>query len=388
MFILVRPVGLSCQLACKYCYYKAGHENLKSAQAGRMDLSIIDKLLEGLLRLPEKYNTICLHGGEPLLVGKRWFGEFVNKILKFNESNLEKKLSIAIQTNGIDIDEEWIDLFKRGSVGISLSLDGPKGIHDSARLDRKGYGTFDQIIDTIGKLKSSNFSPSIISVLTKNSLKLSPNKYYVFFSDLGIKEMDIAPYIETGNSEMEVLARNSYEPDVSDLTLFLNTLFDVWLYHSKTDGFVNIRSFEQTVGALLGYTPTLCNRKAGIACGRTPCIMPDGSVFACDLETDGIDLKLGSLRNENFEDIVKVERLQKLHNYVKQAFKELGCYNCGFLGVCAFACPRFAFSKRNLSAYCTFTKGFVEHVKSRLNDISEELFSDKIEFTSFGWNSS
>jgi len=288
----------------------------------------------------------------------------------------------------LEIDEEWIKFFKRGSVGISLSLDGPGNIHDSARFDRKGYGTFARVIEIIQRLRLSNFDPSIIAVITKNSFKLNPNEYYLFFSSLEIKEMDIAPYIETGTSETEILARKLYEPYVTDLTLFLNSLFDAWLFRCENDGFVNIRSFEQTVGALLGYTPTLCNRKVGIACGRTPCIMPDGRVFACDLESDEIDLKLGSLKNENFEDIVKAERLQQLHNYIKQAFKELGCYNCGFLGVCAFACPRFAFSKRDLSVYCSLTKEFVEHVRTRLNHISEKIFSDEIEFISFGLDSS
>ena len=106
-----------------------------------MDLSIVDRVIEGLQTLPERFHTICLHGGEPTLIGKAWFKDFVFKVNAFNQSRADKRISIAIQTNGIEVDEDWIELFKLGSVGVSVSIDGPEVIHNSARVDRKGNGT-------------------------------------------------------------------------------------------------------------------------------------------------------------------------------------------------------------------------------------------------------
>jgi len=347
-----------------------------------MDISIVDSILEGFAKLPEKYHTICLHGGEPLLMGKKWFKQFVGKIHSFNEKNTEKRVSIAIQTNAIDIDDEWIELFKLGPIGVSVSIDGPQDIHDFARIDGTGKGTYERVIASIQSLKKAKIEPSAIAVVTKYTTLLKPEDYYHFFSDIGLREIDIAPYIETGDSKIEESIRISYEPDPMKLSSFVKGLFDVWLFDSNSDGFVNIRSFEQTVAALLGYIPTLCNRQGGLACGRTPCIMPDGTVFACDLETDQIDLRLGSLVFEKFENIIRPERLSQLHNYIKQAFLKLGCYSCGLLGLCAFACPRFAFAKRNLSSYCCpFSKEFINHVRNRLDCISKEICGDTIEFT-------
>lgn len=343
-------------------------------------MSLVQKIIDGLHALPERYHTICLHGGEPTLIGKSWFERFAALVTQFNQSSDDKRISIAIQTNGIEIDEDWIQLFKLASVGISISIDGPQLIHDSARVDRKGRGTFERVKSCIQRLNDARLDPSAIAVLTKESMMLEPAQFYSFFADLPTKEIDIAPYVETGTSDTEKIARSQFEADVRSLTTYMNQLFDVWFYDSRPSQYVNIRCFEQTVGALLGYTPTLCNRQGGFACGRTPCVMPDGTVFACDLETERIDLRLGNLHSEKFEEIVQPERLIPLHKHIAEAFETLGCYSCGLLGLCAFACPRFAFSGNHFKSYCDFTKDFVSHVKTRLNGYSMAVSHQKLDF--------
>jgi uncharacterized protein len=383
MFILLQPVGLECQLSCVYCYYKNSRSQLRGSQieTKKMDISIADNILEGLAKLPTKHHTICLHGGEPLLIGKRWVGEFIDKIRAFNE-NTKKRISIAIQTNAIAVDEEWIELFKLGSMRVSLSIDGPKNIHDIARIDKIGNGTYDRVITSIQKLKQAGIEPTAISVVTKYTTSINPKDYYDFFLDIGLRNIDIHLYIEKGDSRIEELARISHEPDPTELPFFMKSLFDVWFQNSNPDSFVNIRLFEQTVAGLLGYMPTLCNRKGGFACAQTPCIMPDGTVYACNSETYQIDLTLGSLTNENFEDMFKPERVTQLLNRIKQTPQAMQCYSCNLLGLCEFACSRFIFAKRNLSSYCCqFSKDFIDHVKNRLNRLSEDICGDVIEFT-------
>jgi hypothetical protein len=38
----------------------------------------------------------------------------------------------GMTTNGVLIDAEWVDLFKRHGVQITLSIDGPKNVRDKA----------------------------------------------------------------------------------------------------------------------------------------------------------------------------------------------------------------------------------------------------------------
>lgn len=380
MFLLLRPVGLNCQSDCGYCYYKSGHPQLTSHASSRMPIHFIDRIFDGFKKLPDKYHTICLHGGEPLLIGKKWVSQLVEKVRMFSHENNDIRLSLAIQTNGLKIDNEWIDIFKKGCFGVSVSFDGPETIHDSVRIDKKGNGTYKRVFKSIKELQASEIYPSVISVISKETLKLSPNDYYSFFQENKINEMDIALYIETGNSEKERNAKDIYEAKAENMLQFISKLFDMWLYNIDASDLVNIRMFEQSVSAILGYTPTICNLRGGLACGRTPCVMPDGTIFACDLETEDVNLILGNIINENYEDIVSQDRLEKFHSYIKNGFSKMGCYDCDAFGLCGFACPRYTLSDRDFSSYCNFIKSYLSMVKSKLDNVSVNLLGKKINY--------
>jgi len=43
----------------------------------------------------------------------------------------------TIQTNGVLIDEKWAAFFEEDNSLVGLSVDGPKGLHDRYRVDRR-----------------------------------------------------------------------------------------------------------------------------------------------------------------------------------------------------------------------------------------------------------
>lgn len=375
MFVILRPVGLACQSSCRYCYYKAGHRQLRDSSPGRLDLDLAQKLVRELLTIPGSH-TICFHGGEPLLVGKGWFAAFVGFVEEHQHQEDVASVSLALQTNGLLIDREWVDIFRRGKIGVSVSVDGPEVIHDHARRNTDGEGTFRSVMGNVELLRDYGFRVTAISVVTRRTLDYSPQEYLRFFASSGFREIDITPYVETGESEVERLAREEFEPPPERLLPFFTELFDAWFFAS--DPRVEVRSFEQTVGALLGFVPSLCTRQRGISCGHTPCLMPDGQMFACDLETEGGELLLGNLSTEPLSNIASEARLGALHNRIRAAFATKGCEECELFGFCSYACPRFAFSKRNYGAYCDLTRAFVGHVKHRIESLSLDLFDDRV----------
>ena len=52
----------------------------------------------------------------------------------------------SFQTNGMLIDAEWCALFRDWNVGVGVSIDGPRELHDANRKTRSGDGTFDKTI--------------------------------------------------------------------------------------------------------------------------------------------------------------------------------------------------------------------------------------------------
>ena len=64
------------------------------------------------------------HGGEPLLFPKRRF-DALQKKLRDIEQRTGCVIKRGVTTNGILVDEEWVELFKTHDVDVTVSLDGP-----------------------------------------------------------------------------------------------------------------------------------------------------------------------------------------------------------------------------------------------------------------------
>nr|WP_279382542.1 radical SAM protein [Acanthopleuribacter pedis] len=132
-----------CNLACPYCYYFF-QENNPNANRPLIDRETIVHLAQWLRRgahdLALKNLFLGLHGGEPLLLPKKRFDEYVGILRQHLDDRVD--LAISIQTNGTLIDAEWIDLFEKHRIIVGISLDGPEPLHDASRPDHKGRGSY------------------------------------------------------------------------------------------------------------------------------------------------------------------------------------------------------------------------------------------------------
>lgn len=107
--------------------------------------------LERLAREQARPFVVVLHGGEPLLLGA---ANLDYLFLALREA-LPTQYGISIQTNGILISREILDLCAAARVSLSVSLDGPKHVHDRYRVGFTGGGTFDKVLDGIGRLRGT-----------------------------------------------------------------------------------------------------------------------------------------------------------------------------------------------------------------------------------------
>ena len=71
----------------------------------------------------------------------RALGEVVEQYKKPGQ-----QVSYTIQTNGTKIDDAWAAFFKQHKVLVGLSVDGPKALHDTYRVDKGGKGSFDDVM--------------------------------------------------------------------------------------------------------------------------------------------------------------------------------------------------------------------------------------------------
>ena len=110
---LVVKLASRCNLKCDYCYWFKDPDvyNHPKTLTIEAEKAFVLRLTEHIEKYQLKQFDIMLHGGEPLLFGKRRFIEFLLALENIvNTTNC--KFIISITTNGVLIGQEWAELFK------------------------------------------------------------------------------------------------------------------------------------------------------------------------------------------------------------------------------------------------------------------------------------
>ncbi|MBI3296591.1 MAG: radical SAM protein [Elusimicrobia bacterium] len=133
-----------CNLRCKYCYIDFDH--------AVPDMSL--ETMKDVISQARACGTerISLEGGEPLV--RRDIGELVDHIASVG-------IDCNINTNGYYLPRKIGELKRVGT--ISVSMDGPRDVHDALR----GPGSYDKAIAAIEAARGAGIKVHVLSVLTK-----------------------------------------------------------------------------------------------------------------------------------------------------------------------------------------------------------------------------
>jgi uncharacterized protein len=143
--VIVKLAGDACNINCYYCYEK---RKPYGDERSWIEPQTIARFLESCGQRPLR---IVLHGGEPLLVGKARMRRILPVL-----SGYRGTIELGMQTNGLLLDQEWLDLFDDLSpeIDIAVSLDGDREAN-AFRVDYRDRSTFDRTIRAIELLASS-----------------------------------------------------------------------------------------------------------------------------------------------------------------------------------------------------------------------------------------
>lgn len=148
---IVLNVNTGCNLSCTYCY----KEDLDTPSRGRkMAFETAVKSIELLLKeSPDRdsYN-IVFFGGEPLsnLGLIRAVVDYANE--RFGD--LGKKIDFTLTTNATLLNEEIVEWMDHHRFGLTVSMDGPKALHDKNRKTVGGKGSYDIVAEKARMLLS------------------------------------------------------------------------------------------------------------------------------------------------------------------------------------------------------------------------------------------
>ena len=137
LYVMTKPVGAICNLACKYCYYLE-KTNLYKENTSKfvMSDSLLEKFIEEYINsqtMPQVLFT--WHGGETLMRPLSFYQKVVELQKKYANG---RTIDNCIQTNGTLLNDEWCEFFHDNHWLVGISIDGPQEFHDEYRKNKQG----------------------------------------------------------------------------------------------------------------------------------------------------------------------------------------------------------------------------------------------------------
>ncbi|HOK56615.1 MAG TPA: anaerobic sulfatase maturase [bacterium] len=357
--LLVKPTSYLCNLDCSYCFYKKTKQIYPEAKI--MDLKTLEFFIKKFMDYSEGKNIFfCWQGGEPLIAGIEFYYNVVEFQKKYGKTG--QIVGNTIQTNGILIDDKWIEFFKRYNVFVGISLDGPEEIHNFYRGYKDGKKTFKKVMENINKLERNGVQFNILSTIGEETGKY-PEKIFEFFVKKGFKYLQFIPATDR---KKDKISKFSITP--STYSNFLCRIFDLWWNNGFP--YVSIRFFDNIIEIIKGIEPSACTLKK--RCGEYLVVEHNGDVYPCDFFVN-TDFKLGNIFFDELDIIY--EKLKKFG-----AMKEIQiekCKKCEWNFICNNGCLWHRYVKNGkldgTDYFCFAYRKFFTYSFEKFKIISERV---------------
>ena len=380
LYVMLKPAGAHCNLACKYCYYL--EKNNLYDKSHRHIMS--DEMLEQFTREYIEAQTMpqvlfTWHGGEPLMRSIDFYKKALTLQKKYARG---RRIDNVIQTNGTMLTDEWCEFFAQNNWLVGISIDGPQEYHDHYRLTTTGNPSWQKVMHGIELLKKHHVEWNAMAVVNAYNAD-HPLEFYHFFKDNGCQYLQFTPIVErlTKHQDGRTLASLADDKEIplADFSVtpeqwgnFLCAIFDEWVRNDVGKMFVEI--FDCTLANWMGVLPGICAYSKN--CGHAGVMEHNGDVYSCDHFVFP-EYKLGNIRDHTL--------IEMLYGDKKHAFSRLRhtslprqCKECDMEFACHGECPKNRFEKDKygepgLNYLCKGYYQYYSHVAPYMDFMKREL---------------
>ena len=384
LYVMLKPAGAHCNLACKYCYYLEKNKLYPTAQRHLMS----DEMLEQFTREYIEAQTMnqvlfTWHGGEPLLRSI----DFYRKALSLQQKYAGgRRIDNVIQTNGTLLTDEWCEFFAQNHWLVGISIDGPQPDHDHYRLTAAGKPSWKKVMQSIKLLKKHGVEWNAMAVVNAYNAN-HPLEFYRFFKENGCQFLQFTPIVErlTRHEDGRTLASLADKDEISlseasvapeQWGYFLCAIFDEWV--RKDVGKIFVEIFDCTLANWMGVSPGICAYSK--ECGHAGVMEHNGDVYSCD-HFVFLEYKLGNIRDHSLIDMLYGEQQQEFSR-LKHSSLPRQCKECDMEFACHGECPKNRFMKdkygdSGLNYLCPGYYHYYQHVAPYMDYMKQELMAQR-----------
>jgi uncharacterized protein len=349
--IIIKAVR-ACNLRCPYCYYI---NEQTTSYGGMIDIETLETLYDHVSKYlaGRQGFSFIWHGGEPLILGQTRLQKFIELQSRYFKPNQVRN---QLQTNGLLINQSWIDFFRDNDIGVGISIDSPQA-HDKNRITTRGAGTYSRVVDAIKLCGDSGMAVGTLSVVDGD---FDGFEAFGHIEALNVPMCDfLIPMTNNALQSGTEVAYKSYT-DFTKIGAFLVGAFRRWTERPKPK--LTVRLFESVIRNALGfdsgYLPAGSTNLADFLVLETDgmvCLDPD--FWHIDRFALGRHYELASNVNDKEFSMDAVE--SRMGEFVREHHLNAlpdDCQKCKVRSLCRAAHPASRFdsdgSFNHRSAYC------------------------------------
>ena len=392
---MAKPTGATCNLDCEYCFFLSKellYPSSRFRMAEELQEAYIRQLLEAHRGAPEI--VVAWQGGEPTIMGLDFFRRAI--ALLHEQARPGQRILNTLQTNGTLLDDEWGVFLKENDFLVGVSIDGPRDIHDTYRVDKGGKPTYDRVIRGLDVLKCHDVDWNVLTTMHAANGGRGAEVYRFLRDDLGAEYMQFIPVIERTTAELLDIANEGWGDNVTGRPLytqqgdlvtdrsigpeqygrFLIDVFEEWV--RRDVGHVYVQMFDTALANWVGEPGGMCVHAE--TCGLQLALEHNGDLYSCDhyVEPDHL---LGNIKTTRMLELVASQQ-QKQFGQNKRDSLTRYCLDCDVRFACNGGCPKDRFARSPYGEpgqhyLCAGYKTFFHHVDRPMRLMAELLATDR-----------
>jgi uncharacterized protein len=353
---VIKPTH-KCNLSCAYCYNEDMRKHVMDAGTLRR---VIEETFSYAACLPGHPPVDFIwHGGEPMLAGIEFFREVV--AIQQTACN-GTGYANSIQTNGTLLNDKWAAFFRKEHFDVSLSIDGPRDVHDRARRYADGKGSFNKVMKGIAILRKHRIPHGVCVVLSQSNAA-DVDRIFSFLAretlPFNVIPLTLSGRARTSYTDMGLGPKEYAAPWIR--------MFDLW-FDAAEEYYVQCTDFVRKARAILTGRPADCIGEE--QCGSTHISTdPYGYIYPCATLSGDAGWRYGNIQDRTLAELMRDDIAAEAGS--RNA--DVKCGKCKWRHVCHGGCMsraiKFYGDHHRRDYYCPSLYKMYEHIESRLKNV-------------------